>query len=74
MLNNTISSWLNSIDTSSVQDSKYIQVRHPEFFEVLSQTEKTDISSSGNKTFQKFNLVYLILGSKSIICFQSNCS
>ena len=48
VVNNTLSSWLNAVDRTGLDQSKSIECRHPEFYEKLDASEKNDISISGN--------------------------
>lgn len=46
VINNTLVTWLNSVDKNELRERKLIECRHPEFYEKLNESEKSDISIS----------------------------
>lgn len=46
VLNNTLASWVTTVDRSQIQENKSVICRHPEIYEKIAENEKEDISVS----------------------------
>jgi len=67
VFNNTMESWLTTIDRTQIQERKTIECRHPEYYEKIDPNNKSDISISVKLFLNTFDTEVLDQSIKTIL-------